>query len=109
VLANEMPNSKLVTFTRHGFMAQGLALLRPSHSPILALTPSTEVFRQLRLLRAVDPFLMPFASEPNATIENAIALLRRLGRIAPGDKIVVATDILADDLLIDSVQLRTVR
>ena len=27
VLANELPNSKLVTFTRHGFMAQGLALL----------------------------------------------------------------------------------
>ncbi len=109
VLANELPNSKLVTFTRHGFMAQGLALLRPSHSPILALTPSPEVFRQLRLLRAVEPFLMSLASDPNDTIENAIALLRRTGRVAPGDKIVVATDILAQDRLVDSVQLRTVR
>ncbi len=109
VLANELPNSKLVTFTRHGFMAQGLALLRPAHSPILAFTPSLEVFRQLRLLRSVEPHFMPLASDPNDTIEHAIALLQRIGRIAPGDKLIIATDILASDRLIDSVQLRTVR
>ena len=109
VLANELPNSKLVTFTRHGFMAQGLAMLRPAHAPIFAFTPSPEVFRQLRLLRAVEPFLMPLAAEPNDTIENALANLSRIGRIAPGDKIVIATDIVAQDRLVDSVQLRTVR
>ncbi len=109
VLANELPNSKLVTFTRHGFMAQGLALLRPAHSPILAFTPSMEVFRQLRLLRSVEPHHMPLASDPNDTIEHAIAMLQRIGRIAPGDKLIIATDILASDRLIDSVQLRTVR
>lgn len=109
VLANELPRSKLLTFTRHGFMGQGLAVLRPMHSPILAFTPSVEVFRQLRLLRAVEPFLMPLASEPNETIENAITVLRREGRVNIGDKIVIATDILAQDRLVDSVQLRTVR
>lgn len=109
VLANELPRSKLLTFTRHGFMAQGLAILRPVHSPILAFTPSAEVLRQLRVLRAVEPFLMPLASEPNETIENAIAMLRREGCVSPGDRIVIATDILAQDRLVDSVQLRTVR
>jgi pyruvate kinase len=109
VLANELPHSKLVTFTRHGFMAQGLALLRPTHSPIIAFTPSLDVLRQLRLLRAVEPMHMALASDPNDTIENALALLRRTGRIAPGDKIVVATDIVSQDRLVDSVQLRTVR
>lgn len=109
VLANELPHSKLVTFTRHGFMAQGLALLRPTHSPIIAFTPSVEVLRQLRLLRAVEPVHMSLASDPNDTIENALALLRRTGRIVPGDKIVVATDIVSQDRLVDSVQLRTVR
>ncbi len=109
VLANEMHRSKLLTFTRHGFMAQGLAILRPTHSPILAFTPSVEVYRQLRLLRAVEPFLMPLASEPNETIENAIAMLRRDGRVSAGDKIVICTDILAQDRLVDSVQLRTIR
>jgi pyruvate kinase len=109
VLANELPRSKLITFTRHGFMAQGIALLRPSHSPILAFTPDPAVLRQLRLLRAVEPYLMPLASDPNETIENALALLRRLGRIAVGDKVVIASDIIAQDHLVDSVQLRTVR
>jgi pyruvate kinase len=109
VLANELPRSKLITFTRHGFMAQGLALLRPAHSAILAVTPNPEVFRQLRLLRAVEPVLMPLAAEPNDTIENAIAKLRREGRLSPGDKLIIATDILASDRLVDSVQLRTVR
>jgi pyruvate kinase len=109
VLANELPRSLLLTFTRHGFMAQGLALLRPVHSPILAFTPSVEVLRQLRLLRAVEPVLMSLASDPGETIENALALLRRTGRIVPGDKVVVATDIVSQDLLVDSVQLRTVR
>jgi pyruvate kinase len=109
VLANELPRSKLVTFTRHGFMAQGLALLRPSHAPILAFTPHVEVLRQLRLHRAVEPYLMPLAADPNETIENALHMLRREGRISVGDKIVVATDIIAQDRLVDSVQLRTVR
>jgi pyruvate kinase len=109
VLANEIPNSKLLTFTRHGFMAQGLAMLRPTHSPILTFTPSPEVFRQLRLCRAVEPFLMPLASEPDITIENAITVLRREGRVNLGDKLIVATDIVAQDRLVDSVQLRTVR
>ena len=63
----------------------------------------------MRLLRAVEPFLMPLAAEPNDTIESALAHLRRDGRIAPGDKIVIATDIVAQDRLVDSVQLRTVR
>ena len=108
VLANQIPNSKILTFTRHGFVAHGLAALRPAHSPIFAFTPSPSLQRQLRLPRAVEPFLMPLANEPDATIENALALLRRAGRIAPGDKLIVATDILSLDRLVDSVQLRTV-
>jgi len=109
VLANQVPHSKILTFTRHGFMAHGLAALRPVHSPILAFTPHAQLLRQLRLLRAVEPHLMPFASDPDSTIENAILHLKRIGRIQVGDKLVVATDILSQDRLVDSVQLRTVR
>ncbi len=109
VLANEIPRSILLTFTRHGFMAQGLAALRPTHATIIAFTPSLEVLRQLRLLRGVEPYLMQLAPEPDLTIENAIAVLRREGRIKPGDKLIVATDIVSQDRLVDSVQLRTIR
>ena len=108
VLANQLPRSHLVTFTRHGFMAHGLAALRPVHSPILAFTPAAELFRQLRLLRAVEPYLMPFEADPDTTIKNAIAVLRQSGRVDAGDKLIIATDIVSQDRLVDSVQLRTV-
>jgi pyruvate kinase len=109
VLANQLPNSKLVTFTRMGLMAHGLAALRPVHSPILAFTPSLGLFRQLRLLRSVEPLLMEFPNDPSETIENAIALLKRTGMVTSGDKLIVVTDILAQDRLIDAIQLRTIR
>ena len=65
--------------------------------------------RQLRLLRAVERFLMTLAVDPNDTIESAIRFLLREDRIAVGEKTVNATGILAQDQLVDSGQLRTVR
>jgi pyruvate kinase len=109
VMANELPGSAILTFTRWGFIAQGLAALRPNQAPILAFTPYPETFRQLRILRAVEPWLMPLSSDPDTTIENAIVALRKAGRVQPGDKLVIATDLLSQDRLFDSVQLRTVK
>ena len=108
-LANEMPGSALLTFTRRGFMAQGLAAMRPVSAPIFAVTNSVGTLRQLRILRAVEPILMPLGSDPNDTIENAISLLVRDGLVKLGDKLIVATDILTHDRLVDSIQVRTVR
>lgn len=108
VLADEIPHSKILTFTRHGFMAFGLAALRPVHSPIFAITPSLDLARQLRLLRAVEPVVMPFAGDPDATIENAVIVLQRAGHLAPGDKLIVTTDVVSQDRLVASVQFRTV-
>jgi len=109
VLANELPGSLLLTFTRQGFMAQGLAAMRPRTAMILAFTPSLDTLRQLCLLRSVEPFLMPFSADPDVTIENAILHLKRHGRVAAGAKLIVVTDILSQDRLVDGVQLRTVR
>ena len=109
LLAHQVSDSALVTFTRQGFMAGGLAALRPACAPIFAMTNSVETLRQLRLLRGVEPYLLALDSEPNDTIENAIALLVQVGRVQSGDKLIIATDLLTRDRLVDSVQLRTVR
>ena len=109
LLAHQVADSALLTFTRQGFMAAGLAALRPACAPIFAMTNSVEVLRQLRILRGVEPYMLPLDSEPNDTIENAIALLVKVGRVQVGDKLIVATDLLTHDRLVDSVQLRTVR
>jgi pyruvate kinase len=108
VMANELPGSLLVTFTRQGFMAQGLAAMRPRNAMILAFTPSLDTLRQLGMLRGVETYLMTFSADPDVTIENAIQYLKRHGRVGTGTKLIIVTDILSQDRLVDSIQLRTV-
>jgi len=108
VLADDLPNSKILTFTRKGFVAAAVAALRPVHSPILAFTPNPQFFRQLRIYRSVQPHLMPFAQSPEITIENAVGLLRSNNVLRKGDKLIVATDILVEDRIVDSIQFRTI-
>lgn len=109
VMANELEGAAILTFTRRGFIAQGLAALSPTQAPILAFTPNEQVLRQMRILRGVEPWLMPLSSDPDQTIENAISVLRKAGRIQAGQKLVVATDMLSQNRLHDSVQLRTIK
>ena len=108
VLANEIPRSLLLVFTRHGTNAAGLAAYRPPHAPILAVTDSLDTMRHLRMVRAVEPFLLTPFADPEATIERATLSLLKLGRIRPGDKLIIVSDVQAKDRRIDSIQLRTV-
>jgi len=107
ILSDQIAGSQIVTFTRHGMIARGIAALRPVNAPIIAFTPHVELFRQLRLLRSVVPILMPFAKEPHLTIENAVSTLKHQKRVSSGDKLIIVTDIIAQDRLVDSIQLRT--
>ena len=107
ILSDQIAGSQIVTFTRHGMIARGIAALRPVNAPIIAFTPHVELFRQLRLLRSVVPVLMPFAEEPHLTIENAVSTLKHQKRVSSGDKLIIVTDIIAQDRLVDSIQLRT--
>jgi pyruvate kinase len=108
VLANELPRSLILVFTRHGTNAAGLAAHRPPHAPILAITDSLATMRHLRMVRAVEPFLLTPFSDPESTIERATTALLRLGRIREGDKLIIVSDIQAKDRRIDSIQLREV-
>jgi len=108
VLANEFPRSLILVFTRHGTNAAGLSAHRPPRAPILAVTDSLETLRHLRMVRSVEPFLLKDFTDPESTIERATASLLKLGRITPGDKLVIVSDVQAKDRRIDSIQLRTV-
>jgi pyruvate kinase len=108
VLANELPRSLILVFTRHGTNAAGIAAHRPPHAPILAVTDSLETMRHLRMIRAVEPFLLTPFADPEATIERATISLLKLGRIRPGDKLIIVSDVQTKDRRIDSVQLRNV-
>jgi len=60
------------------------------------------------MVRSVEPFLLKDFTDPESTIERATASLLKLGRITPGDKLVIVSDVQAKDRRIDSIQLRTV-
>ena len=56
----------------------------------------------------VEPFLMEFSDDPEQTIRNAKALLKEKGWVNPGQWLVVITNALAREKIIDTLQLRQV-
>ena len=108
-LANSLPNSKLIVFTRHGRMALYVSNLRPEHAPIFAFTPSEQVYRQLALCWGTFPLQIDFTEDPNLTIETAAKYLRTARLSVPKDNLVILSDIRAGKALVDCVQLRQVK
>jgi pyruvate kinase len=108
VMADELEAKGILVFTRHGYMARFTSWLRPACSPIFAFTTSPKVRNQLNLLRGVAPFVIEFSDDPETTILRAQQLLRDHGLLAKGDQVVIISDILARDKLINAVQMRVV-
>ncbi len=109
LMANELPNSAILCFTRRGITAAGLAAHRPVRAPILGITDSIETLRHLKMVRSVEPYLLPAFGDPEKTLMRAISLLLGQKRIKSGDKLVIISDVTtAANERIDSIQLRTV-
>lgn len=108
VLARELGDSGIVVFTRSGFLAYTLAALRAVGVPIYAFTDDAETFRHMLLPWGVEPFLMPFSEDPEETVKNALAYLKRQNWCDDGTWLVVITNVLAQGRIIDSLQLRQV-
>ena len=107
VLANSLTQSKIVVFTREGFMARFTSILRP-RPPIYAFAPNIETCRQLKQLWGVHPLLLRLDQNPERTIEAAEAELRRRNLVKAGDKLVIISDLLAGEQRFASIQLRAV-
>ncbi|GAB4167198.1 MAG: pyruvate kinase [Terrimicrobiaceae bacterium] len=107
-LANSLPDSKIVVFTKRGFMADHFSQLRPLRAPIFAFTPSAEVGLRLTLNWATLPIVMPFDLRPEHTIANAEKVLLSKGLVMPGDQIIVLTDVVVGAERFDSIQLRRI-
>ena len=102
-LASDLEGS-LVVFTRRGIFAQKLSSLRP-HVPIYAFTDNPVLFKQLLIMRGVEPFFMEFDHGHETTIQHAFSRLKSQGRSKEGDPIVVITKMYAGEKLIDRTQI----
>jgi len=108
VLAQELGDAGIVVFTRSGLLPRTLAAFRAWRCPIYAFTNDEQVFRHMLLMWGVEPFLLNFNSEPEETISDAFAYLVRRGWVKRGDWMVVVTNAIAGDKMIDSVQMRPI-
>ena len=108
MLAQELGSSGIVVFTRSGFLAYTLAALRAVSVPIYAFTDDEALLRQLLLPWGVEPFLMPFDDDPENTIRNALAYLKRRNWCHEGNWLVVITNVLAHGKIVDTIQLRQI-
>lgn len=105
-LASEM-NAAIVVFTRRGFYTQKLSSLRP-RVPIYAFTDKELLFRQLLILRGIEPFFMEFEHDHESTIQKAFSQLKAAQWSRPGDPIIAITKMYAGNELIDSTQIREI-
>ena len=108
-LANSLEDSKLIVFTLHGRMARYASNLRPQQAPVFAFTPSERVYRQLALYWGVLPVRLDFTRKPDATIASAEKFLRGRKLAAPGNRMVIISDVHMGRAMIDSIQLRVVK
>ena len=107
-LAQDMNKSGIVVFTRSGYLPQILSAMRPTHVPIFAFTDQELVFKQMLIMWGVEPFLIEFSDDTETTIRSAFERLYT-GRIewaSPGDWMVVITNLIVGEHIIDSIQLR---
>lgn len=98
-------DAAIVVFTRRGLFAQKLSSLRPQ-LPIYAFTDNPVLFKQLLIMRGIEPFFMDFDREHEATIQNAFNRLKEYKWCKTGDPLVVVTKMHAGENLIDSTQIR---
>lgn len=108
ILSAEIENSAILAFSRSGYITQMLSALRPRKSPIYGFTDISRVFRNMLMYWGVEPFLMDFDDDPEKTIQRAIVRLSDGGWVKPGTRLIVITNVLAGERIIDSVQLRSV-
>ena len=97
----------LMVFTRRGIFAQKLSSLRPS-VPIYAFTDNPVLFKQLLIMRGVEPFFMEFDHNHETTIQRAFDRLKRRNWSVERDPMVVITKMYAGQKLIDSTQIREI-
>ncbi|MFO8027307.1 MAG: pyruvate kinase [Opitutales bacterium] len=107
-LAADMKGA-LMVFTRRGIFAQKLSSLRCS-VPVYAFTDNSVLFKQLLIMRGVEPFFMAFDHEHEITIQRGFERLKQQEWCQIGDPMVVITKMYAgqERKLIDSTQIRAI-
>ena len=109
VMADELRAEAILVVTLRGNMARHTAWMRPRYSPIHAFCANREVSDALALNWGVTPHVIEFDyTNPDKTIENAIAKVLGDGTVKRGNTIVIISSIATAETTVDAVQMRTI-
>ncbi|MSR86889.1 pyruvate kinase [Candidatus Peribacteria bacterium] len=95
----------IVVMTRSGQTAREIARFRP-HLPIIALTPDPQVQRALQLSFGVFPLVVPFSADPERTVKESMAKIKKAGLLKKGEKFVLVTDMKSHSESHSTMQVR---
>ena len=104
-LAEALAADGIVVITRRGITADLVTNARPLSVPIYAFTNHSQTRRRLALNRAVYGYRTAFSSAPERTLQRAFDVLRDRENLPVGAKLVVISDVLADQKS-DAIQIR---
>lgn len=102
----------IMSITRSGATARLISKYRPK-MPILAVTPSEQVARQLSLSRGVQSFVVPRSPSLEGTVDAAINVIAKNGLVDSGDKLAIVAGARAhtqgstNSLQVQTVDIRT--
>jgi pyruvate kinase len=85
-LASDLCLAAIVPLTQSGTTALAVARHRPD-APIVAVTPTPGVARQLALVWGVRPLVIAFAQDTDTLLDSALAAVREAGLAAPGEQV----------------------
>lgn len=108
ILSDELPHSAIVVFTRSGYLARTLSAIRPRKSPIFAFTDQEEVFQNLLIYWGIEPFLLDFKDDPEETVQDAFMRLKSRGWVESRAHVVLISNVLAGNKVVDTIQYRCV-
>ena len=107
-IAQDLGNTGIIAFTRNGDVPRTLSSLRAIGCPIYAFMEEEHVHRKMSLLWGVESFQTKFSPKAEDNITLALLRLRDEGLCAPGQVLVIVTNVILGPTVIDSVQLRAV-
>lgn len=106
VLAQQLKRACIVVFSHSGASAQLISSLRPTQCPIFVFTDSENALKQMRILWGIQPHLIKFDVDRNITIDYALKELVDSNVMQIGDYAVILTNIVVNEILIETIQLR---
>lgn len=109
VMANSFENAKLVVFTRRGIMADYTSHLRPLNAPIYAFAPTDEVVRRLALNWGTHAIKLQFDVRADHTVADAENLLKKMGLVEVGDRLIIISDLQAGEERFDAIHVREIK